>query len=87
MEIWYLAGNCINSEGLHDVVNGLIKSITSNLWLKRNPLTIDAVQDIARLIWEFRKLRTLDLDQTGLTDAGVARLFNLLVASDGQQQQ
>lgn len=85
METWYLAGNCINSEGFYDIVNGLLKSIASNLWLKRNPLTIDAVKDIARLISQSQNLQTLDLDQTGLTDAGVARLFDLLIASGEQQ--
>ena len=85
METWYLGGNCINSEGLHDIVSGLVKSIASNLWLKRNPLTVDAVEDIAWLICKSQTLQTLNLDQTGLTDTGVAPLFNLLIASDEQQ--
>lgn len=59
----------------------MIKSTAiTNIWLKRNPLGVDAVRDVYKLITETRHLRTLDLDQTELGDEGIAQLFNLLAA-------
>lgn len=70
-ETWYLAGNCIDTPGLMVLVDSMVKSSTiTNVWLKRNPLGVDAVKDVFRLITETRNLRTLDLDQTELGDTG-----------------
>lgn len=55
----------------------------TNVWLKRNPLTFAAADDISRLITYTPHLRTLDLDQTELGDAGVTDLFDRL-ARDGK---
>lgn len=81
MDTWYLAGNCIDAGGLRLLVDGWVRStLVTNIWLKRNPLGPTAADDVFRLITQTAKLRTLDLDQTELGDAGVAQLFDALVA-------
>lgn len=79
METWYLAGNCIDGESLKILADALVgsDSVTS-VWLKRNPLGSEAAEDLFRLITQTPNLRTLDVDQTELGDAGVSKLFNLL---------
>ncbi|KAI9672154.1 MAG: hypothetical protein M1831_001967 [Alyxoria varia] len=81
METWYLAGNCIDSAGLSLLTGAFIKSSAiTNVWLKRNPLTAEAAQALFRLLTLSPNLRTLDLDQTSLGDAGAATLFQNLAA-------
>lgn len=76
IQTWYLAGNCIDSIGLKRLVSAWAGSkIITNIWLKRNPLSPSAVGDLATLITQTPNLRTLDLDQTQLSDEGVAGLF------------
>ncbi|KAL8992590.1 MAG: hypothetical protein Q9188_007554 [Gyalolechia gomerana] len=83
METWYLAGNCIDSSSLKLLVDGWVTSSTlSNIWLKRNPLGPSSVSALFKLITNASGLRTLDLDQTELSDAGVGELFNLLAVND-----
>jgi len=79
MDTWYLAGNCIYGISLSLLVDAFITSpAVTNIWLKRNPLGSNAASDLFRLITETPNLRTLDLDQTKLSDAGVAELFSRL---------
>ena len=78
-ETWYLAGNCINGPSFGMLVDAMVKSpAITNVWLKRNPLGPAAAMDVFRLVTKTPNLRTLDLDQTELGDAGVAQLFNAL---------
>ena len=78
-ETWYLAGNCIDAASFRLLVDAMVKSpVITNVWMKRNPLGPGAAKDVCRLITQTEKLRTLDLDQTELGDAGVAELFDLL---------
>jgi NLR family CARD domain-containing protein 3 len=82
-ETWYLAGNCIDTASFATLVDSMItSSAITNVWLKRNPLGSQAAHDVYRLISQTPNLRTLDLDQTELGDAGVAELFGLLAAHD-----
>ncbi|QIW97503.1 hypothetical protein AMS68_003021 [Peltaster fructicola] len=82
-ETWYLAGNCIDTAGFALLVNAMVKSpVITNVWLKRNPLGTAAAQDVFRLITQSKALRTLDLDQTELGDAGVAMVFSMLADAD-----
>ena len=75
----YLAGNCIDTASFTTLVDSMVKSsVITNVWLKRNPLGVTAAKDVFHLITETPNLRTLDLDQTELGDAGVAELFQLL---------
>ena len=81
METWYLAGNCIDDTGLSLLTEAFVKSpAITNVWLKRNPLTAEAAQDLFRLLTLTPNLRTLDLDQTSLGDAGATTLFQKLGA-------
>lgn len=82
METWYLAGNCIDAGSFDLIAKQLAHSQSlTNLWLKRNPLGPASVHGLAQLISHHPHLRTLDLDQTGLGDEGVALLFCHLVSS------
>ena len=81
METWYLAGNCINESSFKSLVNSLITSkIVTNVWLKRNPLGPWSAHDVFRLVTQTPNLRTLDLDQAELGDAGVSTIFKELTA-------
>ena len=78
-ETWYLAGNCIDGASFSTLVDSMVRSgAITNVWLKRNPLGETAAEDLFRLITGAKNLRTLDLDQTELADAGVAKLFSSL---------
>jgi Ran GTPase-activating protein (RanGAP) involved in mRNA processing and transport len=50
--------------------------------MKRNPLGASAANDLFKLITQTLNLRTLDLDQTELGDAGVIELFGKLAEHD-----
>ncbi|KAF4264747.1 hypothetical protein KXX13_001345 [Aspergillus fumigatus] len=79
IETWYLAGNCIDAASFARLTDALVKShAVTNIWLKRNPLGPESVDSLFRLITQTPNLRTLDLDQTELGDAGVAALFTRL---------
>ncbi|EAW21039.1 uncharacterized protein NFIA_062000 [Aspergillus fischeri NRRL 181] len=79
IDTWYLAGNCIDGASFARLTDALVKSpAVTNLWLKRNPLGPESVDSLFRLITQTPNLRTLDLDQTELGDAGVAALFTRL---------
>ncbi|KAL8830380.1 MAG: hypothetical protein Q9170_005762, partial [Blastenia crenularia] len=79
IETWYLAGNCIDTCSLKLLVDGWVTSSTvTNIWLKRNPLGPWSIPVLWKLITQVLGLRTLDLDQTELGDAGLAELFGLL---------
>ncbi|OHE91264.1 leucine rich repeat protein [Colletotrichum orchidophilum] len=81
MDTWYLAGNCIDATSFRVLVDALVDSdAVTNVWLKRNPLGPAAAADVFRLITQTKNLRTLDLDQTELGDAGIAELFRRLTA-------
>ena len=83
MDTWYLAGNCIDAPSFRLLVDEWVNSSSvTNVWLKRNPLGPAAADDVFRLITQTPNLRTLDLDQTELGDAGVEDLFNKLATHD-----
>lgn len=82
---WYLAGNCIDAASFSLLVDKWITSLSvTNIWLKRNPLMPNSANNIFRLITQTKNLRTLDLDQTRLGDAGVASLFEQLASFTAQ---
>lgn len=83
IETWYLAGNRIDCAGFALLTNRFIRSSTiTNIWLKRNPLEPDSIPSLFELITKTEHLRTLDLDQTELSNADVAELFDILVGVD-----
>lgn len=79
IDTWYLAGNCIDAPSFRLLVDEWVgSSSVTNIWLKRNPLSHNAAADLFRLISQAKNLRTLDLDQTELGDAGITELFKSL---------
>lgn len=83
METWYLAGNCIDASSFHVLSQAFVNSSAiTNVWLKRNPLTSAAAQDMFELVTKAPSLRTLDFDQTSFGDAGLSQLFEKLANHD-----
>ncbi|KAF2795058.1 RNI-like protein [Melanomma pulvis-pyrius CBS 109.77] len=81
IDTWYLAGNCIDTPSFSLLVDEWVRSTSvTNIWLKRNPLGPTSAADVFKLISQTPHLRTLDLDQTELGDAGVAELFSRLAS-------
>ncbi|KAJ6592910.1 hypothetical protein B0H19DRAFT_1010380 [Mycena capillaripes] len=74
IETWYIAGNHIRAPGFQLLVDAMIKSPRiTNVWLKRNPLTPDSIDNLVRLMTQTPHLRTLDLENTELGNDGVAK--------------
>jgi Ran GTPase-activating protein (RanGAP) involved in mRNA processing and transport len=80
METWYLAGNMIDATSFATIVDALAGTNIQALWLKRNPLGKTSIDSIFKVITKCPKLRVLDLDQTELSNAGVAEVFNRLAS-------
>lgn len=79
VETWYIAGNCIGGHAFDELVDALVGSkVVTNLWLKRNPLLPEAYSSVFKLMTMLPNLRTLDLDQTELGDAGVSKVFAMI---------
>ncbi|KAJ7160098.1 hypothetical protein C8R46DRAFT_905678 [Mycena filopes] len=83
IETWYLAGNHIRAAGFQLLVDAMVDSPRiTNVWLKRNPLTPDSIDNVVRLITQTPNLRTLDLENTELGNDGVARIMTELTGRD-----
>ncbi|KAF7357797.1 RNI-like protein [Mycena venus] len=81
IETWYIAGNHIRAPGFQLLVDAMVKSPRiTNVWLKRNPLTPDSVDNVVRLITQ--TAGTLDLENTELGDDGVARIMREITGKD-----
>ena len=86
METWYLAGNCIENDGLKKLVTAWTKSdIITSIWLKRNPLGPQSTLNLHKLISNTPNLRTLDLDMTELGNESSASLFATLACAPCEQ--
>lgn len=82
METWYLAGCHITSTVFSTLVDAMVESpVITNVWLKRNPLGVDSVPALVKLITNSPQLRTLDLHNTELGDEGVQLLMDELSES------
>ncbi|KAJ6567688.1 hypothetical protein DFH09DRAFT_1314207 [Mycena vulgaris] len=83
IETWYIAGNHIRALGFQLLVDAMVKSPRiTNVWLKRNPLTPDSIDNVVRLIIQTPSLRTLDLENTELGNEGVARIMAEITGRD-----
>jgi hypothetical protein len=78
----YLGCNKITTAGVCRIADNLRASphVVKALWLKRNPLGPGAGHAAAGLLDAAPDLRTLDLVQTGLTQADLAELAGALLA-------
>lgn len=75
IETYYLAGNDISGENMEDLCNALLSNNqVKEVWLKRNPLGPLGGLHISRLLAQHNTLVTLDLNNTGLGNEGVAAL-------------
>ncbi|KAJ6593007.1 hypothetical protein B0H19DRAFT_1088952 [Mycena capillaripes] len=83
IETWYLAGNHIRAPGFQLLADAMVKSPRiTNVWLKRNPLTPDSIDNLVRLVTQTPHLRTLDLENTELGNNGVARMMTEITGKD-----
>ncbi|DBA86722.1 hypothetical protein WJX77_001007 [Trebouxia sp. C0004] len=78
----YLAGNCLGSESIQILCDGLINSdgAVEQLWLKRNPIHTEGAAHLGAMLSlpAGACLQVLDLDNTGLFDDGIAILMSSL---------
>lgn len=83
IKVWYLAGNAIDSAGLTRLCNAWLRDTwVEQIWLKRNPLGLEAGATISKLLSDpWCSLQVLDLHNTFLQDRGVEDLFNGLLAN------
>ena len=85
IETWYLAGNMIDANGLKGIVESAAGSqVIHSVWLKRNPLGFESAATLLKLIVSCPKLRVLDIEQTLLSDDGVALIFEGLCKAIAQ---
>lgn len=83
IETWYIAGNHIRAPAFQLLADAMIKSSRiTNVWLKRNPLKPDSIDNLVRLITQTPQLRTLNLETTELGDEGVARMMSEITGQD-----
>lgn len=84
IDVWYIAGNEIDVEGLVPVCEALYDDPhVKSLWLKRNPLGPGAGPVLAELLRRNRWLHTLDLVNTGLLDDGAIPVIEALADNEG----
>ncbi|MFF9813296.1 ribonuclease inhibitor [Streptomyces sp. NPDC014006] len=83
VETLYLGCNGITAGGACRIADNLRASpqVVTGVWLKRNPLGSGGGRAAAELLEAARKLRTLDLVQTGLDAAGATVLADALLAA------
>ncbi|MEM9543352.1 MAG: hypothetical protein AAGA60_28155 [Cyanobacteria bacterium P01_E01_bin.42] len=76
IKTYYLAGNCISEKGAEKLARALSGDRhAESLWLKRNPLKVGGVAQIAKMLEENASIQTLDLVNVGMLDEGVEVLF------------
>lgn len=83
VETLYLGCNGITAGGACRIADQLraAPQVVTGVWLKRNPLGPKGGAAATELIISVRRLRTLDLVQTGLDAAGTALLVDALLAA------
>jgi Ran GTPase-activating protein (RanGAP) involved in mRNA processing and transport len=73
---WYLAGNCINYEGIQKIAFALeTDTDADSLYLKRNPISPLGANYLSLMLEMNSTLRVLDLQNCGLLDEGVKNLL------------
>ncbi|MCA9712628.1 MAG: hypothetical protein KDK70_42765, partial [Myxococcales bacterium] len=84
IDVWYIAGNEIDADGLVPVCEALYDDPhVRSLWLKRNPLGPDGGPLLAELLRRNRWIHTLDLVNTGLLDDGAIPVIEALADNEG----
>ncbi|MFN3199659.1 MAG: DUF924 family protein [Bradymonadia bacterium] len=76
VQVWYIAGNHIDADGLAPICEALVGQLqVEGLWLKRNPIKASGAVHLKRLLKGLTGLVTLDLVNTGLLDEGVREIM------------
>ncbi|NEO86574.1 MAG: hypothetical protein F6J87_20300 [Spirulina sp. SIO3F2] len=76
IKTYYLAGNCLTEKGVAKLAKALKSDRhAQSLWLKRNPLKLGGVTQIAQMLEQNSNIETLDLVNVGMLDEGVKVLF------------
>ena len=76
VQVWYIAGNHIDAQGLQPICEALAdQRAVEGLWLKRNPLKAAGAAHVGALLAQPTGLVTLDLVNTGLLDEGLAHVI------------
>ncbi len=84
IDVWYIAGNEIDAQGLAGVCEALYDNPhVVSLWLKRNPLGPNSGELLARLLRRNQRIHTLDLVNTGLLDDGAVPVIEALGDNEG----
>ena len=85
LETLYLAGNCINSECMKVLCEGLIDNTTCKaLWLKRNPIGPDGAKYIGEMLNTNHTLQLLDFHNAGLLDEGLINFCNAVTCDPSE---
>src|ERR1700744_5427757 len=75
IETWYLAGNCINDEGITLIAKALeTDTDMKHLWLKRNPLNANGMKALGNMLKKHNNIEILDLHNTAVFDEGIIYL-------------
>ena len=75
IETWYLAGNCIDSEGIKLIAKSLkTDNDAKTLWLKRNPINEIGAKYIGDMLKVNNSITCLDLHNTDIGDTGLMHL-------------
>ncbi len=83
IETWYLAGNCIDTDGIGDIASALqTDPHMKYLWLKRNPLQPAGMRHIGDLLRHNNNIKILDLHNTAILDEGMEALCAGLQEND-----
>jgi Ran GTPase-activating protein (RanGAP) involved in mRNA processing and transport len=87
IKTWYLAGNEIDGQSTILLADALKNdTVCEALWLKRNPLKALGGKYIGELMEINKKIKILDLHNTGLLDEGTKYIFQSLKKNDTLRQ-
>ena len=76
IETWYLGGNELDRSCMDLLCHALLQdTVCKSLWLKRNPIKPEGAVFLRRLVEENSTIELMDLQNTGLLDAGIMSLF------------
>lgn len=79
LQTLYLAGNKIDSNSIKLIADALKKDNDCEaLWLKRNPLKPEGALHLAKMLEINKKIKILDLHNTGILDEGVKYIMESL---------
>lgn len=77
IKTWYLAGNCIDSEGIKYICEGLEEDPdVKYIWLKRNPINPKGCKYISNMLKTNNNIKILDLHNCAIFDEGLGYLID-----------